>query len=215
MPLRPPPGRSGRIWLARRLETARRAASLLDQKRSALLAEEHRLAAEAAATGADWEDAIRAAERWGRRAALLGGQRQLELIRAHMRLAAGAEVRWRSWMGVTYPAEAAVRPGQPGPSSLGGTAALDVAAAAYAAALEAGVRHAALSRALDLVRAELAATTVRQRALERKWVPLLSGALGRLETVLDELEREDAVRSRWLHARAAPAVDRRLSSPGG
>jgi vacuolar-type H+-ATPase subunit D/Vma8 len=214
MPLRPPPGRSGRIWLARRLEIARRASSLLDQKRSALLAEEHRLAAQAAAAGAEWEDAVRAAERWGRRATLLGGQRQLELIRAHTRAGAEVEVRWRSWMGVTYPAEAAVRPGQPGPSSLGGTAALDLGTAAYAAALEAGIRHAALARALDLIRAELAATTLRQRALERKWVPLLTDALGRLDTVLDELEREDAVRSRWLHARAARAHDRPPSSPG-
>lgn len=214
MPLRPPPGRSGRIWLARRLEIARRASSLLDQKRTALLAEEHRLAAEAAAAGAEWEDAARAAERWGRRATLLGGQRQLELIRAHTRAGAEVEVRWRNWMGVTYPAEAAVRPGEPGPSSLGGTAALDLAMAAYAAALEAGIRHAVLARALDLIRAELAATTVRQRALDRKWVPLLADALGRLETVLDELEREDAVRSRWLHARAARALDRPPSSPG-
>ncbi len=195
MPLRPPPGGSGRIWLARRLEIARRAASLLDQKRSAC-----------------WQRRTGSQPRLPRR--VRAGRTRSALPSAGG-LAAGAEVRWRSWMGVTYPAEAAVRPGRPGPSSLGGTAALDVAAAAYAAALEAGVRHAALARALDLVRAELAATTVRQRALERKWVPLLSGALGRLETVLDELEREDAVRSRWLHARAAPAVDRRLSSPGG
>lgn len=209
MPLRPPPGRSGRIWLARRLDTASRAAGLLDQKRRALLVEEHRLAAEAAAASAEWELAVRVAERWALRAALLGGQRQLELVQTHTRLPAGAEVRWRSWMGVTYPAEVAVRPGQPGPSALGGTAALDVAAAAYAAALEAGVRHAAAFRALQLVRAELAATTARQRALERRWVPLLSGALSGLEAALDEQEREDAVRSRWLHARAEPSAERR------
>jgi len=48
------------------------------------------------------------------------------------------------------------------------------------------------------------ATTARQRALERRWVPLLSDALGRLETALDEQEREDAVRSRWLQGRAEP-----------
>ncbi|HSR22454.1 MAG TPA: V-type ATP synthase subunit D, partial [Candidatus Eisenbacteria bacterium] len=135
-----------------------------------------------------------------------GGQRQVELVRAHTRGRAGADVRWRSWMGVTYPAEAAARPGRPGPSTLGGTAALDAAAAAHTAALEAGVRHAAVSRALELVRAELAATTARQRALERRWVPLLSGALSRLEAALDEQEREDGVRSRWLHARAASST---------
>jgi V/A-type H+-transporting ATPase subunit D len=202
MPLRPPPGRSGRLWLARRLETARRAAALLDQKRHALLAEERRLAAEAGAAAAEWERAALTAERWARRAALLGGQRQFALVRAHTQAPARVAVRWRSWMGVTYPAEAAVLPGQPGASGLGGSAALDAAAAAYARALEAGIRHAALSRALELVRAELTVTATRQRALERRWVPMLSDAMGRLEAQLDELEREDGVRARWLHARA-------------
>lgn len=206
MPLRPPPGRSGRIWLARRRDIASRAADLLDQKRRALLGEERRLAAGAAGAAVEWEAAARAAERWARRAAVLGGQRQVELVRAHTRERAGADVRWRSWMGVTYPSEAAARPGRPGPSALGGTAALDAAAAAHTAALEAGVRHAATARALELVRTELAATTARQRALERRWVPLLSGALSRLEAALDEQEREDGVRSRWLHARAAPST---------
>ena len=40
-----------------------------------------------------------------------------------------------------------------------------------------------------------------QRALERRWAPLLSDAIDRLEAALDELEREDGVRARWIHAR--------------
>lgn len=201
MALRPPPGRSGRIWLARRLDMASRAGRLLDQKRHALLSEERRLAAQAGTAGAEWESAARAAERWALRSGLLGGQRQFQLARVHTRLPAAADVEWRSWMGVTYPVEATVRWGEAGPSALGGTAALDAAAAAHAEALEAGVRHAAMSRALELVRAELAATTRRQRALEQRWVPLLAGELARLQAALDELERDDAVRSRWLRSR--------------
>lgn len=201
MPLRQPPGRSGRAWLTRRLAIASRAAALLDQKRRALLAEERPLAAEAAEAAVEWERAARAAERWATRAAVLAGERQVGLVQAHTRSPARADVRWRTWMGVTSPESASVLPGRAGPSALGGTAALDVAAARYAAAVEAGVRHAALSRALELVRAELAATTARQRALERRWVPLLTDALSRLETALDEQEREDGARSRWLHGR--------------
>jgi len=196
MPLRPPPGGSGRIWLARRLEIARRAASLLDQKRSACwqrrTGSQPRLPrrVRAGRTRSALPSAAGPGRRGGGPLAELdgrdlphGGRRSAgparpQLARRHCRARASPQLP-------------------------------------NAAALEAGVRHAALARALDLVGAELAATTVLQRALERKWVPLLSGALGRLETVLDELEREDAVRSRWLHARAAPAVDRRLSSPGG
>jgi V/A-type H+-transporting ATPase subunit D len=67
--------------------------------------------------------------------------------------------------------------------------------------VEAVVRHAALSRALELVRAELSVTATRQRALERRWAPLLSDAIARLEAALDELEREDGVRARWIHGR--------------
>jgi V/A-type H+/Na+-transporting ATPase subunit D len=201
MPLRPPPGRSGRLWLSRRLEAARRAAGLLDQKRRALLVEERRLAAEANAAAHQWERAARIAERWSRRAGLLAGERQFALVRAHTRAPARVDVRWRNWMGIAYPAAAAMQPGAPGPSGLGGSAALDAAAAAYARALEAGVRHAVLSRGLELVRAELSTTATRQRALERRWAPMLSAAIGRLDASLDELEREDGVRARWLHAR--------------
>ncbi|HXM58408.1 MAG TPA: V-type ATP synthase subunit D [Candidatus Dormibacteraeota bacterium] len=198
MPLRQPPGRSGRAWLARRLAIATRAAALLDQKRLSLLAEERRLAAEAGAALVEWERTARAAERWALRAAVLAGERQVGLVQAHTRRPAEVDVRWRTWMGVTYPAAAEVHPGRPGPSALGGTAALDVASVGYAAALEAGVRHATLSRAHELVRAELAATTARERALERRWVPLLMDALRRLDAALDEQERGDAVRARWL-----------------
>ena len=95
MPLRPPPGRSGRLWLARRLETVRRGAGVLDQKRRALLVEERRLAAEAGAAAEEWERAARIAGRWSRRAALLAGERQFALVRAHTRAPPALSARIR------------------------------------------------------------------------------------------------------------------------
>lgn len=215
MSLRPPPGRSGRTWLARRRATAVRAAELLDQKRRALLAEERRLAADAAAAAEAWRRTARIAERWTGRAVVLAGWRQLELVRVHTQRMAEADVQWRSWMGITYPTDAAVRPGDAGLQALGGTAALDTAATAHVEALRAGVRHAVAARAVELVRSELAVTRARQRALERRWVPLLTTALARLEAELDEQDRENAVRSRWLRAygTAGPAASR--SGGGG
>lgn len=200
MPLRPPPGRSGRPWLAHRLQAARRGSELLDMKLRALASEERRLAVEAAEAAAEWERAAGEADRWAARAAVLGGDRPFSLIAAHTRRPAAVEVRWRSWMGMALPAATLV-PGDAGPSVLGGSAALDLAAGAAIGALEAGVRVAALSRELELVRAELAATTRRQRALERRWIPLLEESLARLEQALDDLEREDAVRVRWRRER--------------
>jgi vacuolar-type H+-ATPase subunit D/Vma8 len=176
---------------------------LLDQKLRALVVEEQRLAANAGEASAEWERAVRSAERWALRASLLGGERQIQLVGAHTRRRAEARVDWRGWMGVTYPAGGVLLPGEPGPSLLGGTAALDAAAGAYADALEAGVRHASAFRALSLIRQELSATLKRQRALERRWVPQLAQALSRLEAGLEELEREDGVRARWLRARGA------------
>ena len=79
MPLRAPSGRAGRPWLVRRLETARRGADVLDQKRRALLRLERRLDELAAATGDEWNTAARAADTWQRRALVVGGAGAFEL----------------------------------------------------------------------------------------------------------------------------------------
>jgi hypothetical protein len=71
MPLRPRPGRSGQIWLARQLEKAQRASELNEQRR---------LAPEEETAASEWERAARSTERWTERATLLGGQRQLHVV---------------------------------------------------------------------------------------------------------------------------------------
>jgi V/A-type H+-transporting ATPase subunit D len=171
-------------------------------KLQALASEERRLVVEAAEAAAKWQRAASEADSWSARAAVSCGDRPFSLVAAHTRRPASVEVRWRSWMGMALPAAALV-PGDVGPSVLGGSAALDLAAATGLVALEAGVRAAALARELDLIRAERTATTRRQRALERRWIPLLEDSLARLEQALDELEREDAVRARWRRERTA------------
>jgi len=74
---RHPPGRGGRLWLQRRLATARRGAGLLDLKVRLLRREEERFTALAQRTGARWEERCAEAERWLLRAAGVGGQRGL------------------------------------------------------------------------------------------------------------------------------------------
>jgi V/A-type H+/Na+-transporting ATPase subunit D len=200
MPIRRPPGRAGRIWLARRLEVARRGAELLDLKLHALAGEEGRLAGEARARDRRWAEAAAEAGRWGLRAALLGGSSQLLPVPGGE--TARADVRWGTWMGVTYPMAAELRPGAPGPATIGGSAAFDVAVGAYRAASEAALASASSARALELVRAELADTRRRHRTLETRWIPLLEAELRRADQTLDELEREDRVRARWSRGRA-------------
>lgn len=199
MPLRVPPGRMGRPWLARRLDIARRGADVLDEKRRALLALARRLAEIAEEAAREWERASREAEVWLDRARVIGGERALERAAFYSREPARIEIEWRRTLGVAYPADADVSfPDPPDLSALGSSSALVSAAAAHRAALQAGARCGAARVALARVSAELRTTTRRLRALERRWIPQHEAALAALVLSLDESEREEAARVRWL-----------------
>lgn len=199
MALRVPTGRAGRPWLARRLEIARRGADVLDQKRQALLRLERRLEGLVSEARAEWEESAREAEHWLERALVVGGPRAFELACFYSREPARVEIEWRRSLGVVYPDDAEVSlAGAPDLSALGGSSALLYAAAAHRRALEAAARHGAVSLAYGRVAAELRATTRRLRAVERRWIPRHEAALAALELALDEGEREDAARLRWV-----------------
>jgi len=199
MPLRPPSGRAGRPWLVRRLETARRGADVLDQKRRALLRLERQLDELAAATENEWNAAARAADTWLRRALVVGGAGAFELACFYSGGEPQLDISWRKTLGVVYPADADVTlPDAADISSIGGGAALAFAAAAHRRALEAAAHHAAAACALRRVRTELRATIRRLRAVERRWIPTYETALAALELALDESEREQGARVRWV-----------------
>src|SRR5262245_23199149 len=128
-----PPGRAGRTWVRHRLETADRAASLLDRKLRVLRTEQARLREQDARAEREWTEAFAEAQRWLVRSALLGGEREVRMAAATE--PAALELSWRAVMGVRYPAlegfTAPDRAAAPRPS---GTSALPVAEAAYAKA---------------------------------------------------------------------------------
>lgn len=188
----PPPGRSGRLLLRRRMETAERASDLLDRKLRALRAEHDRLRLRAERTGQEWRSSCQEADRLVLRAALLGGRRALDLA-ADGRFAE-LEIRYTVTMGVHYPAEVTLTPPACGPRSPGGAVA--AAQRACTAALAAACRHAAAEAAAAAVAREIAVTRRRLRAVERRWLPRLRTALNELETLLEEQEREDDNRLR-------------------
>lgn len=136
------------------------------------------------------------------RLAVMAGEDEIALLGGAERPAEVA-VRWRSAMGVTFAAEADVDMGPQPPTALGGSAAADLAVPAARRALQAAVDDAVAQSAYRRVGAELAITTQRQRALERRWLPALNAAAARLDEALDELEREEATRSAWAHRRGA------------
>lgn len=201
MKVRHPPGRGGRLWLAHRIEVATTGADLLDKKRRALVQEERRLRVLARQTASAWADAAREAETWVNRAAVMAGEEKLSMLAAsHQR--AQVTIRWRSSMGVTFASEAHVELGGSVPVASGGSAAADAAIPASRHAVEAAVDDAVTQSALKRITAEVALTSRRHRALDRRWLPALRGAEARLSEELDELEREEATRSVWVSRRA-------------
>lgn len=207
MALRIPPGRAGRIWLVRRLEVARRGADLLDRKRQALLREQARVRAEAANARRAWYDAAVQAASWSARATILDGAGRLELLARHVQSEASLEVTWSNLMGARLPlAEQIVVPDAPPLSALGGSSATVIAARACREATRAAARYAVAERADAELTAELARAARRLRALQQRWIPQHEQALTQLDLALDESQREQAARVRWLADRRGQAV---------
>ena len=64
-----------------------------------------------------------------------------------------------------------------------------------------GVSLGAAALAHERTARELQATTQRLRAIERRWIPEHERALHEVELALDERDREDAARTRWVSRR--------------
>ncbi|WP_168221384.1 V-type ATP synthase subunit D [Actinomadura sp. WMMA1423] len=190
-----PQGRAGRLWLRQRITAAEAALDLLERKLAILRDEQGRLHRLADRTGGEWRRRCREADRLLVRAALLGGRRVLPLAATGEQ--AGLTVEHATLMGVSYPGrirfEVADRPA-PSPSGI----ALAPARRACRAALDAACAHAAAAAAAATVDAEVAATRQRIRAVERRRLPTLRAALGRIEVALEEREREDGARLRLI-----------------
>ena len=162
------PGRAGRLWLQRRLETARRGADLLDRKPRILQGEVGRLQESAAQTAAAWDRDQAEAEQWLLRAALLNSQRAIRLSAEGV--PADVRISYSVTMGVRFAADATVA--LP-PSAVWESAVLTVARQAHRTALAEAVRHAAAAEALRVMEAEALATRYRLCAVWERWIPLL------------------------------------------
>ena len=112
MKVRHPPGRAGRPWLAHRLQVARRGAELLHEKQPRCSARPTGWGRSPRARR-DWEQRAREAELWLARAAMLGGERQLDFAAEPGGSAAYRCGGGRS-SGSSCPSEAAVEPHRSG-----------------------------------------------------------------------------------------------------
>jgi len=202
MPQRVPPGRAGRVWLRGRLEIAGRGAELLDRKRQVLLGEQARLRDELRQARRAWRDVAAGAELWSRRAAVIDGARRMDVLARNVRADAALELSWSNLMGARLPSVTGVAiPGPLDLSALGGSSAAVLAARAGAEATRAGARCAAAERAEREIARELARATRRLRALRKRLIPEYEAALQHIELALDESQREQSSRVRWLSTR--------------
>lgn len=193
-----PPGRAGRSWLARRLDTARRGADLLDRKLWILQGELTRLQGAADEAAAHWDQCQADARTWLLRAALLGGERAIRLADDGQ----GADVRvsYVTTMGIRHPRTATcIIP----PARTWDSPVLARTRQAHRAALEAAARHAAAAAAVRMVDDEVRATRYRLRAIQDRWIPMLERALAEAAFTIEELERADAARLRLAVGAAA------------
>jgi V/A-type H+/Na+-transporting ATPase subunit D len=186
-----PPGRAGRIWLVRRLDTARRGADLLDRKLRILQGELARLQAAAAQTAEQWDQCQADAQTWLLRAAMLGGEQAIRL--ADDGQVADVRVSYATTMGIRHPetATCAIPPTRTWDSPV-----LGRARQAHRAALEAAVRHGAATAAVRMVNDEVRATRYRLRAVQDRWIPRLEQTLAEVTFTIEELKRADAARLR-------------------
>ncbi|GAA4024554.1 hypothetical protein GCM10023063_00690 [Arthrobacter methylotrophus] len=196
-------GRAAKVRIERRLVTARHGARLLDRKQHILADELERFQLREELTRSEWEALAREAALWLRRAAALDGTGQIEA--AAPSEAAEVQMRWASAMGVPYPEDPECQ--LPAAPNAGGSSALSYAAVVHRKALEAGVRFAAVQRAEMLLTAELAATRIRQRAVENRWIPKLENELLAIRRQLEAQELEESLRLRW-------AADRSVANRG-
>jgi V/A-type H+-transporting ATPase subunit D len=207
-----PPGRAGRQWLDRRLDAAGHAASLLDRKLRILQLEQERYAERAEQAARAWSDSIATAETWALRAALLAGAGAFESV--HDGTSAEVRLEWAALMGARYPSAGRVRlPEEVSSSALAPSAAVDEAARAYREAARLAVVAAVMLSALRVVRAEVAATRFRKRAIEDRWMPRLEQAAAELDLALSEAESSEGIALRL--AAAARDGSRSLASGAG
>jgi V/A-type H+-transporting ATPase subunit D len=198
MRLRIPPGRSGRLWLRHRIESATQAEDLLDHKQRELMSEIRRLRTVTERARADWEEALRSSRQKMQGVDSAGGSALVEVAASLGGAPASVEIDWRTIMGVHYPIGArAILPESTALGPLPGGAALSAARDAFRTALEAAVAVAAADAAYGRIEAELTRTTRALRALNLRAIPAYRGALAELELRLDEAEREDMIRVRW------------------
>lgn len=183
-----------RLRLRRRIEIARRAVDLLRNKEEALDREHVRLRSHASRAVERWREDLDTATTALVRAQMLGGSDEVTRLVAAGRSDATVTIEWVRSMGIEFPGDVTGEPGER--PLLTSTAALIPTAEAFAVALRSAADAAAATEAVRRLEVELSATRRRRRSVDEHHLPELEATEHRLELRLDELDREEALRTR-------------------
>ncbi len=200
------PTRTNLIRIKKELRFAREGYEILDRKREVLTTELVRVAKEADVLQKEVWKLLETAYRALERAQLTLGSDNVEWAALAANKTVDVRLRLRGIMGVTIPSiEATGEPQELLYSSSGTNAALDEASATFREVL---IRIPQLSMLVTTVwrlAGELRKTQRRVNALQHIFIPQYEGTVAFIVSSLEEREREETFRLKWLKSKMARA----------
>ena len=201
-----PPTRSNLLRMKKDLQFAREGYEILDRKRVVLTSELIRLAKDAEALQQELWRLLAAAYRALEQARLTMGQDQVEWASLAMSRTVDVRLRFRGVMGVPIP-NIETRGGPLEMTyGLGDTpATLDEASAAFREVVTRIPRLSELVTAVWRLAGELRKTQRRVKALQYIFIPQFEQTVLFIKSALEEREREETFRLKWLKTRMSKA----------
>lgn len=201
-----PPTRSSLLRMKQELQFAREGYDILDKKREILTLELIRLAHDAEVLQEQVRNQLDAAYSTLEQARLTMGQEHMEWAALAVNKTVDVQLKFRGVMGVALPqVEARGKPPEM-PYSLGDTtAALDEATDVFRDVLGSVPQLTELVTSVWRLAGELRKTQRRVNALEHIFIPNYTETITFIESALEEREREETFRLKWLKSKAAQA----------
>jgi V/A-type H+-transporting ATPase subunit D len=198
------PTRSNLLHMKQELQFAREGYEILDKKREVLTTELIHLAHDAETFQEQLWSLVAAAYRTLEQARLTMGQEHLEWAALAVNKTADVEIKFRGVMGVSIPLIEAHGGPPEMPYSLGDTTAmLDEASAAFREVLNRVPEYSELVTSVWRLAGELRKTQRRVNALENIFIPDYEETVDFIESTLEEHEREETFRLRWIKSKTS------------
>ncbi|MCD6291465.1 MAG: V-type ATP synthase subunit D [Anaerolineae bacterium] len=194
-----PPTRSNLLRMKQELQFAREGYDILDRKREVLTTELMRVARDAEALQRKVWDLLAAAYQALEKAQMTMGRERVEWAALAVNKTIEVEVTYHGVMGVPIPTIQAHGGPPEMPYSLGDTTTtLDEASAAFREVLNRVPELAELMVSVWRLAGELRKTQRRVNALQYIFIPEYEETVSFIESSLDEREREETFRLKWL-----------------